>query len=168
MAAVSAAGLREMLEAGGAAVVLDEREAIDREASAFGGFPQVSGFTFVYDASARPGERVTHIRMNGRELDPEDGAVYTFAAPESLLQGAWRYPPRESEPVGASLAEALADYIAAGTGDAYTGEGRIAAVGCTDDSIVNRFPLVTCVLAAIVIWLGARLWKFKYFDRTTR
>lgn len=169
VATLTASELAAMLEAGVSHIVLDEKESVDRESSAFGGFPQVSGFTFTYDASAHPGERIMHIRADGGELDLTDESVfYTVAAPESLFRGAYGYPEHEARSVGKTLAEALADYIAAGTGDGYTGEGRITAVGCTDYNIVNHFPLVLCVLAAIVIWLGARLWKFKYSDRFTR
>lgn len=169
VADITAPDLVRMLEAGLSHIVLNEKEEIDREASAFEGFPQVSGFTVTYDASAHAGERVMHIRTETGEIDLTDGmTVYTVAAPESLFQGAYDYPVHEAQTADTTLAEALADYVAAGTGDSYTGQGRITAVGCTDYNIVNNFPLVLCVLAAIVIWLGARLWKFKYADRTTR
>ena len=166
---LTAAEIAAMLEAGVAKIVLNDREAIDREASAFEGFPQVSGFTFTYDASAMPGERVMRIRLNDTELDLGDETMtYTVAAPKKLFEGAFGYPVYDCTDAGCALAEALADFVAAGTGDAYTGEGRVTAVGCTDYNIVNQFPLVLCVAAAIVIWLGTRLWKFKYFDRNTR
>lgn len=166
VAELTAAELSALLEAGVSRVVLDDREAIDREASAFGGFPQVSGFSFTYDVSARPGERIMRIRVNGEE--PAEGTRYTLAAPQSLFEGAYGYPVLESRPAEISLGEALADYIASGTGDGYTGKGRITAVGCVDYNLTNRFPVVLCALAAIVIWTGSRLWKFKYADRTTR
>lgn len=169
VAALTAAELAAMLEAGVSHITLDGQEAIDRGASSFEGFPQVSGFSFTYDASAHPGERVMRIRTENGELDLNDpSAVYTVAAPARLFAGAYGYPACDAEETGVTLAEALAAFVAAGTGDAYTGEGRITAVGCTDYNIVNHFPLTLCVAAAIVIWVGARLWKFKYSDRNTR
>lgn len=169
VAALTAAEIADMLEAGVAKIVLNDREAIDREASTFDGFPQVSGFTFIYDASAVPGERVMRIRLNDTELNlGDETTTYTVAAPKKLFEGAFGYPVYDHANAGCTLAEALADFVVAGTGDAYTGDGRITAVGCTDYNIVNQFPVVMCVAAAIVIWLGARLWKFKYFDRNTR
>ncbi|MGM9615143.1 MAG: 5'-nucleotidase C-terminal domain-containing protein [Oscillospiraceae bacterium] len=168
VAVVTGAELRRMLEAGVSHIVLNGAEAIERETSEFEGFPQISGFSFTYDTSAHPGERVMHIRRDGKELDMDSDERFTIAAPAGLLAGALDYPALPHEGTGIVLAEALADYIAAGTGDAYTGEGRIIAVGCTDYNIVNRFPLVLCVVAAMLIWVGARLWKFKYFDRNTR
>lgn len=169
VAELTAAQLAAMLESGVAEIELNEREAIDRERSAFDGFPQVSGMTVTYDASAGVGERILRLRAEGQSLDLDDDATtYHVAAPMSLFSGAYGYPAYPCEPVGCTLSEALAALVAAGTGESYTGEGRILAVGCADYNIVNHFPVVLCVVAAIVIWLGARLWKFKYFDRNTR
>lgn len=158
VAELTAAQLTALLEAGVAKIELNEREAIDRERSAFDGFPQVSGLTVTYDASARAGERLLRLRADGQPLDLTDETVtYRVAAPMSLFSGAYGYPVYPCETVGCTLSEALAALVAAGTGESYTGEGRILAVGCTDYNIVNHFPVVLCVVAAMVIWLGARL-----------
>lgn len=169
IASLTPAQLCEMLEAGLAAITLTEDTSIDRRASAFDGFPQVSGFRFIYDASAHPGERVMHLYGgDGKEIDRCDTALsYTVAAPAYLFQGEFGYPVIFCTESGSTLSDLLSDHVAAGTGDAYTGRGRITAVGCADYNIVNHFPLVTCVIAAMVIWVGARLWKFKHPDYGT-
>lgn len=169
VARVSAAELKEILEAGFAAVTLGEDEAIDRAASASMGFPQISGLSVVYDTSARAGERVMRLVIGGEKVELTDEEKrYTLAATADVFAGAEGYPETECEALDCTLAQALADFVAAGTPDDYSGSGRIRAVGCTDDSIVRRFPVVFCVLAAIVIWLGSRLWKYKYAHRASR
>lgn len=170
LATLTPAQLCEMLEAGLSAITLAEDTSIDRGASAFDGFPQVSGFRFTYDASARPGERVMHLYGgDGKEIDRYDTTrSYTVAAPAYLFQGKFGYPLLSCTEIGRTLSGLLSDYVAAGTGDAYTGQGRITAVGCADYNIINHFPLVTCVIAAMVIWVGARLWKFKHPECGTR
>lgn len=169
VAELTAAQLTAMLEAGVARITLNESEGIDRERSAFEGFVQVSGLSVTYDASAHAGERILRLRREGGAIEPHsESETYRVAAPRMLFDGAFSYPVYACTETGFTLADALADYVAAGTGDGYTGDGRITAVGCTDYNIINHFPVVLCAVAAIVIWLGARLWKFKYFDRNTR
>ena len=168
-ASVTAAELKAILEAGFAAVTLGENEAIDREASASAAFPQLSGLSVVYDTSARAGERVMRLWINGEKVDLTDGQTrYTLASTADVFAGAEGYPETACEALDGTLAQALADFVAAGTPDDYTGSGRIRAVGCTYDNLVRRFPVVLCVLAAILIWLGSRLWKYKYTHRSAR
>lgn len=153
--------LKELIEHGVSAIVLNERESIDRELSAFDGFPQLSGFELTYDASARPGERVMRITVNGERLDlSDDFTEYTIAASKFMLSGGYGYPELKHTDTGITLADALADYVAAGIPDSYTGKDRITVVGCTDYNIINRVP-VAIIPVALVIWVATRLWKFK-------
>lgn len=169
VAEVTAAQLKALLEQGFSHIALDETESIDPAASSYEGFPQISGIKVTYDASAHPGERVMRILVDGTRLDLEDQETrYTLAAPETLLNGAWSYPVTESTQLNTTLAEAMADFVAAGTPDDYTGQDRIVAVGCTAYNLTARYPIVACVVAAIVIWCGTRLWKFKKSTDYTR
>jgi len=49
-----------------------------------GRFPQVSGLRFSYDASRKPGERVTNVTVNGRPL--LDRQKYTLAATNYVIK----------------------------------------------------------------------------------
>jgi 5'-nucleotidase len=49
-----------------------------------GRFPQVSGMRFSYDASRKPGERVTSVTVNGRPL--VDRQMYTLAATSYVIK----------------------------------------------------------------------------------
>ena len=165
---VTPKALRQLLEHGLSRITLDETESIDRAVSAFGGFPQISGFTLTYDASAHPGERVMRICLDGRKLDLEDDStVYTLALPAAVAEGAYGYPARPGTGLSVTLAEAMADYVASGVPDTYTGHDRITEVGCTEYDIINRVP-AECAVAALCIWAATRLWKFKHDGTHTR
>ena len=70
---VTAAELWQILEHGVSKAVLNEELKIDREASEFDGFPQVSGFKFCYDMSAPVGERVYSVTAdNGEKIERGD------------------------------------------------------------------------------------------------
>lgn len=66
---ISGAVLRAALEYGVASIGVEEQP---------GRFPQVSGVRFAYDASKKPGSRLTKVSVNGKPLD--DRATYTLAA----------------------------------------------------------------------------------------
>lgn len=51
----------------------------------FGGFPQVSGIRFSYDARKAPGSRVVEVLVNGQPLD--DKKLYSLAVGEYLAKG---------------------------------------------------------------------------------
>lgn len=153
---VTPAQLFELLEISVSHQVLDEEFHIEVAASSFEGFLQVSGFTFQYDMSAHAGERIYSVFLeDGTRLDPEDTeTVLTLAAPAYMLSGGYGYPALPGEELGLTMAEALAEYIAAGQlTSQYAPEGRIEALGTADSTIVNRCPvLVTiCILLVILI-----------------
>ena len=51
----------------------------------FGGFPQISGIRFSYDARKAPGARVVEVTVNGQPLD--DKRIYSVAAGDYLVKG---------------------------------------------------------------------------------
>ena len=90
---VSYAQLKDMLEHGISMIQPNQDEQIDRTVSSFGGFPQISGFSFKYDLSAPPNERIVWIRINDIEIDLTDNvSTVTLAASDYMLSGGWGYP----------------------------------------------------------------------------
>ena len=169
VAKVTAAQLKTFLEWGLSHIELDETESINQAASAFAGFPQVAGMKLTYDASAKPGERIMRIETDRGQIDlSDDRTVYTLAATLPVITGEWgdifTFGYYELD---TSLAEAMADFVAEGTPDHYTGRDRIIAVGCTEHHLVNQYPLVPCAVAACLIFCATRLWKFKQKDDFT-
>jgi len=70
---ISGAVLRSVLEYGVASIGVEEQP---------GRFPQVSGIRFSYDASRKPGARLTSVTVNGKPLD--DKATYTLSTSSYL------------------------------------------------------------------------------------
>jgi 5'-nucleotidase len=72
-AIVTVRQLREILEAGVSHIRMNASERIDEPSSVYDGFPQISGFTLYYDASAPVGQRVHRMRgwaESRRACDP--------------------------------------------------------------------------------------------------
>jgi 2',3'-cyclic-nucleotide 2'-phosphodiesterase (5'-nucleotidase family) len=150
--------LWQMLEVSVSHITVDtETEMVNREASAFDGFPQISGLLVKYDGSARAGERIYSMSMeDGTPLAPNDTeTLITLAAAKYMLEGGYGYPSvEEVNDTGITLAEAFADYIAEGA--SAPKEGRIVALGVHENRIINLFPkplLLICLgfLAAVAV-----------------
>ena len=73
---ISGAVLRAVLEHGVASIGTEAQP---------GRFPQVSGVRFTYDASRKPGSRLTSVTVNGKPL--ADRATYTVAATSYVIEG---------------------------------------------------------------------------------
>jgi 5'-nucleotidase / UDP-sugar diphosphatase len=95
-----------------------------------GGFPQVSGIQFSFDASRKAGERIVDLKINGQPLDP--ARKYTLATTTfigidggdgySMLRGATVVLPPERAPLDS---EVLQRAITAARSIAPKVEGRI-------------------------------------------
>lgn len=72
---ITGAVLRAALEHGVASIGVEVQP---------GRFPQVSGIRFAYDASRKPGARLTKLEINGRPID--DRATYTLAATSYVIK----------------------------------------------------------------------------------
>lgn len=158
VARISAAQLCRLIEDALSHITVDRQsDTIDRQASDFGGFPQISGMELVYDGSANPGERIYTLELSdGRTVSPDDNdTVITLAATEYMLSGGWGYSTEtEYEPAGMTLSEAVAEYIAGG--EVSFDSGRIKAIGVNDTWLVDALPkgvLPTIVIALIVFFL---------------
>ena len=98
-----------------------------------GRFPQVSGLTVVYDASAAPGKRVTEVKVGGVALDP--AKLYKVAVNDYMLGGGDGYTDLgggkmiNDTGAGALVASVVMDYIEKAGVVKPTVEGRIKALG---------------------------------------
>ncbi|MDR1299320.1 MAG: 5'-nucleotidase C-terminal domain-containing protein [Oscillospiraceae bacterium] len=162
VAEVSAAQLFALLEHGFSHVALAEDETIDRAASSFYGFPQVSGLRVTYDASAPPYGRITELTLDGGEtLAPEDARdVIRLAAPAELLDGIFGYPPLPYVLSGATQISALSDFIASGPpvyGDSAGERVRVigdkaALVSNTAEARWMLFAAATALAAILIVF----------------
>lgn len=158
---VTAAQLKAVLELCLSHITVDPATlSIDREASAFAGFPQVSGLTVKYDASAPSSQRVVSLKTDSGELDLSDDTTrFTLACTDHLLQGGYGELPFSPAYTAADLteSEALASYIhAGGMNTDHTDSDRITVIGVTDNTIIDQlgirgFILPVCLLAAVLL-----------------
>lgn len=101
---ITGATLRAALEHG------VSRSAEDKEP---GGFPQVSGIQFSFDASRKPGERIVDLKVNGRPLD--ESRKYTLTTTTfigidggdgyTMLKGATVVLPPERAPLDSEVVQ---------------------------------------------------------------
>ena len=122
MAEVKGAVVREMLE-----------HSVYGYPVSFGGFLDVSGVTFTFDATKSVGERIVEVKVNGELLD--DNKTYTLASNDFLFSGGDDYEMlKDAKIVGEfnTCEEILADYINT-VGMKNIETGRI--------TIVNDVPL---------------------------
>ena len=148
--------LSEILEAGVSRITLDETESIDEYASAYDGFPQISGFTLIYDASAPPGSRVYEIRIGGKIIDiNDDDTLFRLAATKHMLDGGYGLPAIHNvESSELTLSDAFAVYMNHGMPEYRETELRIFPAGARDSLLAVFFPMGLALMAAILIILG--------------
>ena len=165
-AVVTVSQLREILEAGVSHIRLNEAERIDEAASLYDGFPQISGFTFQYDASALPGERIYSIYVDDERLDPDDTRTFTLAATAFMLDGGYGMPAVDhAEPSGLTLSEVTARYMNDGMDDYLKTGSRIRTMGTTD-GIISELPFGVIVLAIVIVSAFGRIGKVRRFNAT--
>lgn len=149
--AVTAAQLKQLIETAVGDIVLDmETEAVLREESYSEAFVQISGFTFVCDVSAPPGDRVMSVTVGESSLDfSDDETVYTLAAGPGVIDG--------GADAGVTLSQALTQYIPELEGLIEYPTGRIKIVGTTDDKLIDGIPIWTVVFALAFFTLAGLL-----------
>lgn len=154
IAEITPVKLVEILEAGVSHIVLNENESIDYAASAYDGFPQISGFSFEFDVSAPVGDRIVRVTLSGGQtLDREDNDTFiTIAASGFMLAGGYGLPAvSEASGTGLTLASAFARYIA-GLGALEPPETeRITVIGSTDSGIMSKIPAAVIVIAVLIL-----------------
>ena len=169
-ATVTIRQLRELLEAGLSHIVMDDTERIDVQASMYEGFPQISGFTVRYDASALSGGRVFDISIGGTRMRPDDETTtVTLAATSFMLEGGYGLPivADTIAPSGKTLVEVMARYISDGVGDYRNTGERIRAAGTADVPVSGLLIGGVIVVAILLSWSRRKrmLKRFTNFDR---
>ncbi len=154
--------LWQLLESGVSHAVLDDQLKIDREASSFGGFPQIAGFTFTYDMSAPVGQRIYSVTLDsGEALDREadGGRELTLCATEYMLTGGYDYPAVDGQIrlLGVTMAEAMADALAQGKLEAVDYGGRVRVIGSGDDTLISTDPMMVILFLAVMVLATAGL-----------
>lgn len=154
--------LWQLLESGVSHAVLDDQLKIDREASSFGGFPQIAGFTFTYDMSAPVGQRIYSVTLDsGEALDREadGGRELTLCATEYMLTGGYDYPAvgGQIRLLGVTMAEAMADALAQGKLEAVDYGGRVRVIGSGDDTLISTDPMMVILFLAVMVLATAGL-----------
>lgn len=152
VADITAAQLWQILEYGVSHAVLGVDEKTDVEASAFKGFPQVSGLVFQYDLSALPGNRIVYVELSdGRMLERDDeNTRLTLCATEYMLSGGYGYENVAYENMELGLADALADFVASGA-VVQPDSSRIRTIGSYDQPLISRVNVFLIALAGCVI-----------------
>lgn len=158
-ARLSAASLKELLETLLSHVTLDaESELIDREASRFDGFPNISGFYLRYDASAAVGERVVSVTLDdGAALDLGDTeTLYSLAAPEYMLAGGYGGGVADSSQLGFTLSDALFTYILRfGRELTELNWQRVTVIGANENNITGMLPIPALLIGVCVLAVAA-------------
>lgn len=148
--------LRIILEAGLSHITLDKTEKIDGAASAYDGFPQISGFTLSYDTTAPPGERLREVKINGKQINLEDDmTVYTLAATEFMLGGGYGLPPADGAVFSdLTLSGAMAMYLNHEMPDYSQTGRRIYPMGAQNGSLSALYPMGISLVVMLLIAVG--------------
>lgn len=168
-AVVSPAQLYAMLEAGVSHIVLAEDERIDHERSdVYGGFPQVSGIRYRYDASAPVGQRVMEVYLeDGTALLPDDESTrLTLAATAFMFSGGYDYPVVNSAEHARTLVDILAAYVQVEGTVTQPADGRIRAAGTTEGGLIDNVPMAGVLVAVVLLaLLGDKKYKKQFSYR---
>lgn len=157
---VSGEDLWETLEYGLSFSVLDDAESLDREASEFFGFPQLSGLEVEYDVSQLPGQRIRWIRRSsGEDISPDSKEILTLAVSEYFLQtpGYDRLQTLPREESARSTADYLVEYVQREIHIAPATVNRIRAVGTAENGLIQElgilpfFPLLIILILLVTI-----------------
>lgn len=156
------AGLKDMLETAASTLTLDEEESLDKEASHWDGFLQVSGIQVIYDVPAPVGGRVYEVAWeDDTELDlTDDETPITAAVPASLLDGTYGYPALPSQGEAGTLRAILLERIAAEGVTQAPASRRIVLYGARQNEIVDFFPPGLIVVVVLIFaFFGGHKWR---------
>lgn len=160
---VTAGQLRQLLTLSASRLVLDETEHLDRAASQWGGFLQMSGLHVTYNVPALPEKRIWSVQLPDRaELDLDSGQSFTAAVPASMLDGTYGYgailSPSDQE-IG-TLRQLVARRIAE-EGVTQEPEGRrVTLYGARENEIIDYFSPVLIVLVVLIMAVfGGHKWR---------
>ena len=126
----------------------------------------MSGFRYLYDASAPAGQRIMEVQLDdGTELDPQDSETrLTLAATAYMLSGGYDYPATAAESSGRTLADALADYVQQLQTVGRPAMSRIRTAGTTDGALLDYLPAGGILVAVVLLGLLSDKKYKKLFD----
>ena len=154
VATLTAPELKTVLEHSCSHAIIDENQYLDKNASAWDGFLQISGCAYVYDVTAPVGQRVLQMQVNGADVEVTDESRrFTIAASAALFSGQYDYPQASFDSTGHTYTDALCQAVSSQELTRPEDE-RIRVVGSRDDSIiehVGRGPLAAVMILAIII-----------------
>lgn len=162
---VSPRELRDILEFCVSQAQVTREEYLDREKSKFDCFPQISGFSFLYDLSAPSGNRVVWIQYDGEELDlTDDTSEILLCTTEPILSGAGI---QGYNSVSDTVSTALFSYIEAYDGPVQQPQtDRIQTRGSNESGLFASLGLSPLLLLVALVCFGAvGSYPFKkYYD----
>lgn len=159
---LSAVQLKELLEISAAPLTLDETERLDREASTWDGFLQLSGLHVIYNVPSLAGNKVYELKLDdGTEPDlTDDTLMFTAAVPQSLLDGTYGYPALTPEREVGTLRELVGLRIAAEGITQAPDDRRIILYGAYENNIIDSFPPLLIVFVIILFaFFGGHKWR---------
>ena len=160
---LTAEQLREVLALSGSRLTVNKAEQLDRKASQWGGFLQISGLRVTYNVPALPERRIWSVQLPDRtELNLDGDFIYTAAVPASMLDATYGYGgilAQEGRAIG-QLRELLARRIAAEGIDGEPEGIRVTLYGARVNEIINYFPPVLIILAVLLMAVfGGHKWR---------
>lgn len=166
---LTAAQLREILEISAAPLCLNKEETLDRDASTWGGFLQLSGLHVIYNVPSLPGNKLYELKLDdASEPDLTNEALtFTAAVPASLLDGSYGYPVLPPEREVGSLRSLLKTRIDAEGIDTAPETRRIILYGAYENNIIDAFPplLIVFVILLFAVFGGHKWCRKASFER---
>lgn len=166
---LTAPELREILEISAAPLCLNEEETLDRDASTWDGFLQLSGLHVIYNVPSLPGNKLYELKLDDAS-EPDltsEALTFTAAVPASLLDGSYGYPVRTPEGEVGSLRSLLEERIAAEGIDTLPETRRIILYGAYENNIIDAFPplLIVFVILLFAVFGGYKWRRKASFER---
>ena len=170
--AVTVRQLREILEVGVSHIRLNPSERIDMESSVYDGFPQISGFTLTYDASAPVGQRIHEIYVNDEKLALDDDTrTFTLAATAFMLEGGYGLPAVDrAVHSDMTLTDVFVRYMNDGMADYRNTGERIRVIGVAGGGFTG-LVIAAIIIACVFFSMYRRFGKvqhtryFRYYPR---
>ncbi|WP_191398143.1 5'-nucleotidase C-terminal domain-containing protein [Flavonifractor sp. An306] len=159
---IQAEALFQLLEQAVSYAQLGEDELLDPDSSAEQ-FPQISGFSFVFDVSQLPGRRVREITLeDGSPLERTDTRSFTLAVPRNMTDGTLGFSVLEGAAgtAAGTLSELLSSYVQ-GQGQVIIPEtGRITMLGSAGQTLFEQFHMGAQLPYVLLLILLIRLpWR---------
>lgn len=159
---IQAKALFQVLEQAVSYAQLGEDELLDPDSSAEQ-FPQISGFSFVFDVSQLPGRRVREITLeDGSHLEQTDTRSFTLAVPQNMTDGTLGFSVLEGTTgtAAGTLSELLASYIQDQGQVSIPETGRITMLGSAGQTLFEQLHMSELLPYVLLLVLLIRLpWR---------